>query len=207
MKIKGSEIFGVTRAIENRGKAVSATRLLARKPDEKYIEEWSDILAHEKKEGIIAEEISVIVFRLYKEWLALSTIYFTEVAEKKVVHSLPHRSGAIVLGLVNLRGLLRPAVSIHNLLQIESENNGQKKTKPQMYPGMLAIEKDNEQWIFPVDEIYGIHQCNIHELENVPVTISKSTANYLKGVINLDDKRIGYLDDELLFYSLKRSIV
>lgn len=207
MKVKDNEILGATRGIKTEGKALSANRLLTRKPDDKYIEEWTDILAREKDEIQVSDEKSVIVFRLYNEWLALSTILFTEVAEKKVVHRIPHRSGSIILGLVNLRGLLRPAVSIHNLLQIEPLLEADKQKASQVYYGMLAIEKDGEQWIFPVDEIYGIHQCNLSQLENVPVTVSKSTANYLKGVINFDDKRIGYLDDELLFYSLKRSIV
>ena len=43
------------------------------------------------------------------------------------------------------------------------------------------------------------------EIENVPVTVTKSSANYLKGIVHWKGKSVAYLDEELLFYSLKRS--
>jgi hypothetical protein len=41
---------------------------------------------------------------------------------------------------------------------------------------------------------------------NVPVTVSKSTANYMKGVITWRDFQVNLLDEGLLLYSLKRSL-
>jgi len=43
-------------------------------------------------------------------------------------------------------------------------------------------------------------------MENVPVNVSKSAGNYLKGVFTWKGKKIGFLDEDLLCYSLKTSL-
>src|SRR5271154_1080040 len=79
-----------------------AKKLLERRPENSYINEWTNLLMKEKDVAPQLTEGSVVVFRLHKEWLALSTLFFTEVAEKKVIHRIPHRNSPILLGVVNL---------------------------------------------------------------------------------------------------------
>ncbi len=71
---------------------------------------------------------------------------------------------------------------------------------------MVAIIREEELWVFPVDEIDGIYNWNLQNIENVPANISKSKANYIRGMMKMDSKSIGLLDEELIFASLKRSL-
>lgn len=188
----------------NKYDLVAANKLLDRIPDKEYIEEWTTLIQKEKLTEEIINEHSVVVFRLNEEWLAISTLIFAEVATRRKFHHLPHRSSRILLGIVNLRGQLKLCISLSNLLEIANTNDRKENEK---YNRMMAIKKDDMQWIFPVDEVYGIFRCNFSHLQNVPVTITKSNANYLKGVFAWEGKSVGYLDEDLLFSHLQRSVL
>ena len=60
---------------------------------------------------------SVVVFRLASEWFALPTLVLDEVSEQRMIHSLPHRRNAAVLGLVNVRGELLICASLVKMLE------------------------------------------------------------------------------------------
>ena len=62
---------------------------------------------------------SIVIFRIGPEWLALPTRVFQEIAERRTVHSLPHRQHGVVLGLINIRGELLICVSLGQLLGLE----------------------------------------------------------------------------------------
>lgn len=179
--------------------------LLNRKPAEEYLNQWANVLKKQQRTESLSTECSVVLFSLGKEWLALPAQYFKEVTQLKSIHVIPHRSNKFLLGAINLEGELRLAISLHALLGIDT--NGQIDQGPYSYKRMIAIEKEGEVWVFPVDDITGIYRCNLAELENVPVTLTKSTANYLKGVVRTGNKNVGLLDSDLLFYGLKRGIL
>jgi chemotaxis-related protein WspD len=187
----------------------SANRLLERRPDEDYIDELTRLIVKEKESMEMTAEMSLLIFRLYREWLAISTHVLHEVAQSRIIHKIPHRSGHVLMGLVNLRGQLRLSIALHNLLQIETATPEQiipiQIGRKSSYQRMLSVQQGEDQWIFPVDEVFGIYHCTTKQILNVPVTVAKSTANYLKGVINWENRNIGYLDEELIFHSLKRS--
>lgn len=185
-------------------KLTSARLLLERAPEDDYIDEWTHLLAFEKEKDKEEEETSVVIFRLAREWLALRTVFFMEITPERNIHRIPHRSDQILLGMVNLRGRLTLCVDMRRLLEIEADNSN-RETKE--YGRMAAIQKDQDLWIFPVDEVHGIFHCNFNRLENVPVTVAKSKANYIKGVISWYGHGVGLLDEELLFFSLKRSVL
>lgn len=183
---------------------ISAKMLLDRKSEESYIAEWTALLQQPATLEGKADEQSVVVFRLAGEWLALSTAIFAEVAHTRTVHRIPHRSGFLLLGLLNLRGQLRLCVSLHKLLELEEA--GHVGGRRRQYARLISIRKGEEQWTFPVDEVTGVIRFKNSQIQNVPVTVAKSTANYLHGVMQWEDKNVGLLDEELLFQSLRRSL-
>jgi chemotaxis-related protein WspD len=191
--------------VKKNEKETAAHKLLERVANEEYLAECASLLQKEKHAEEIITEHSVVIFRLGSEWLALSTLIFAEVTDKKSIHRIPHKSDGLLLGVVNLRGQLQLCISLPNILQII---NGKKivEEKKEGRMKMIAIKKGNDRWIFPVDEVYGINRFNISELKNVPVTVTKSSANFLKAIIPWEDKNVGYIDEELLFMSLNRSI-
>jgi chemotaxis-related protein WspD len=183
-----------------------AVTLFRRPPEESYIQELTEALGKQVPTEEVSNKLSVLVFRLGHEWMAIPTIFFKEVAHRRPVHRIPHRSEKILLGVVNLNGRLELYIALHELLQIEISGSQPLSRIPYQLDRMIAISKEGELWVFPVNEIDGIYHWNLSEMENVPITISKSTINYVKGIMNMEHKRVGLIDEELLFSSLKRSI-
>lgn len=185
--------------------AISADKLLARAPEESYIEEWTALLAKEHEPERDANEVAAVVFRLGTEWFAFPALWLYEVIEKKVIHRIPHKKNPAIKGLVNLKGVLRICISLHHILEIQEVN--EKKTEANsLYQRMICIQNEAGQWVFPVEEVYGIYHFDISLIENVPVTVTKSQVNYLRGVFPWNEHSVGYLDQELLFPSILRSV-
>ena len=68
--------------------------LLERSGSAEYLGEWTRIIARPER----AQEtdiVSVVLFRMGNEWLALSTSVFSEVIEDRTIHSMPHRSSRV----------------------------------------------------------------------------------------------------------------
>ena len=178
----------------------SAKLLLQRAPADGYLTEWTELLKREKSSARTLPESSVVIFRLFEEWLAINTSFFVEVASLRKIHRIPHSDHSVVLGLVNLRGQLKLTIALHHLLQVNTASKGDEKG----HKRLIALRKDEDQWIFPVNEVYGIHHFDANQLQNVPITVAKSSSNYLKGMIPWNDRSVGLIDEELLFSSLGR---
>lgn len=185
-------------------KAASANKLLERKPDISYIGEWTELVKKEKETENLSEESSIVIFRISNEWFALATSVCAEVMKKKKIHTLPHKTNATLLGCVNFRGQLWLCASLRTILEVPAND---KEHTAGTFQRMLAIQKGQEQWIFAVEEVLGIYHLDSTELHNVPVTIQKSKANYIKGLFYWQNLSIAVLDEELLFYSLQRSLL
>src|SRR3989442_6591429 len=93
-------------------------QLLDRPLPADYRQEWAAHFAQERDLTPPAR-ISALLFRIAAEWLALPTQAFQEVAERRPIHSLPHRPQGLVLGLVNIRGELLICVAVNQLLGLE----------------------------------------------------------------------------------------
>ncbi len=179
--------------------------LLDRPLPEGYTTEWADILASEKEENLF-NMISVVIFRIEDEWLALPTQIFTEVIapDRLLRHGLPHRGNTVLMGLINVRGEIQLLVSLKELLNIEGDAGESMGRK--IYKRMMVIQHDGEKWVFPVNEIRGIHRVHPNIFENVPVTVAKAQSTFTKGIFKWEDKHVAFLDDDLLFFSLTRNV-
>jgi len=93
----------------------SGKKLFEREIPAEYREEWKDNLARAKEQHA-ADQVSVLVFRLRDEWLALKTIVFHEVSKARPVHSIPSRSNARFRGVVNMNGEMLLCVSLADIL-------------------------------------------------------------------------------------------
>lgn len=149
--------------------------------------------------------LSVVVFRLGQEWLALNTKFFKQVIHSKLIHRLPRRSNAVFLGLVNFNGRLQPCINLHALMEIECISRTDQAAK--LYLGrMIILEEAKEYWVFPVDEVDRIYQWNLAHLKNMPANFSACRSHYSQGVYAMPDKNVTLIDDELLFFSLNRIV-
>ena len=180
-----------------------ALRLLDRDSPEDYVREWTERIAQEKQ-TVETGTVSVAIFRIGVEWLALPTGIFQEVAEQCPVHTLPHRTGSAVAGLVNVRGELLVCVSLGKVLGLADESGA--NTKARIFKRLLVANRDGNRLAFPVDEVFGLHRYHPRELNPAPATLAQGKVSYTIGMLPWRDKTVGCLDDELLFYTLHKSL-
>ena len=178
-------------------------QLLDRPLPPEYRRAWTEHFAQEKKLAGPAKQ-SALLFRLQAEWLALPTPAFQEVAERRPVHSLPHRQQGLVLGLVNIRGELLICASLGRLLGLE---HPPAATTPRAaYDRLLVAKWDAQRFVFPADEVRGILRYHAAELQAPPATLVKSRLSHTQAILHWHNRAVGLLDADLLFSSLNRSL-
>jgi len=170
-----------------------------------YSNDWTTHFAQERQTEA-ADTSSVLIFRIGTEWLALPTVFFVEITEVRAIHSLPHRRGGNVRGLVSVRGELLICVSISHLLGLEDIDEAKKEKHRTTQPRLLVVSHEANRLAFSVDEVEGICRFRNVELLEVPATLAKATAKYTKSVLPWRKGSVGLLDEALLFYALNRSL-
>jgi len=177
--------------------------LLDRPLPEGYRRERSEHFAL-LKERPATRPASALVFRVHKEWLALPADTILEVAERRAIHTLPHRRQGIVAGLVNIRGELLICISLGRLLGMDKSEPRPKD--PHHFDRLLVARWNNHRLVFPVEEVHGVHKFAPRDLTEPPHTVGKSNLRYTRGVFTWKDHSVGFLDAELLFSTLSRSL-
>jgi chemotaxis-related protein WspD len=170
-----------------------------------YADEWTSHFAQPKPAEDIATR-SVVIFRIGAEWLALPTAVVIEVANLLPVHSLPHRQSGAVLGLANVRGELLICVSLGQVVGVEPSAAASRERRRTVYQRLLVIRRDDVRVVCPVDEVHGVHHVRPGELKDVPTTVAQAGVTYSTALLSWRERSVGILDDQLVFYSLKRSL-
>ena len=185
--------------------SAAAVKMLDTELPSQYLDEWTAHFA-QPKAITEADTHSVVIFRMHAEWFALPTAIFLEVCDLRPVHSLPHRRSRVVLGLVNVRGELVICVSLAELLGLERVPESKKSKSPATHERLLVVNRERSRYVFPVQEVHGILRFHQHDAREAPATLARATATYTRGVLTWQDKSVGWLDDQLLFHSLNRSL-
>lgn len=181
--------------------------LLDRPSPEDYARQWTGELAEIDIEEFETKDlISILIFRIADQWLALPTSFVQRVTGRLPIRRLPHRSGRTMLGLVNVQGALRLCASVHALFSLETPNGssaGERVDKQRM----IVVEKNKQGWVFPVDEIVGLSHYHPAEIENTPVAARKTAEPVItKGTIPLEQQVIGLIDEDELLLAFRRSL-
>jgi chemotaxis-related protein WspD len=152
------------------------------------------------------ETRSVVIFRVASEWLALPTAVVIEVSNLLPIHSLPHRPSGVVLGLASVRGELLVCVSLRQIVGAEPLAAASVERNDSAYKRLLVLRREAVRVVCPVDEVHGIHRFHPRELKDLPTTVAKATVTYSTAILAWRGHSVGTLDDQLLFYTLKRSL-
>lgn len=200
--------------------------LLDRAPPPEYRREWTEHFAREKKLAAPRKR-SVVVFCIGEEWLALPTPVFQEVAERRPIHSLPHRRHGVVLGLANIRGELLICVSLGRLLGLPTLEIGPQSGNlplthsptlppalgaqlalraPHTLDRLLVIHLNGHRFAFPVNEVKGVHRFEPHYLQSPPTTVAQANPTFTQGLFRWQDRSVGLLEAEVLFAALNRNL-
>ena len=151
------------------------------------------------------ETQSVVIFRIGPEWFALPTSVIAEVAEHRVIHSVPHRRAGVVLGVVNVRGELLVCASPGRLLGLQTAEQPPGLTR-KASGRLLVLRREGVRVVLPADEVSGVQRFHAKELKDVPTTVSKAATAHSRAVVSWSGRVVGLLDEDLLFRTLQRSV-
>jgi chemotaxis-related protein WspD len=143
------------------------------------------------------EAVSVLIFRLGEEWLAFRTEAVVEVTLPSPVHRIPHRSNAVLLGIVNLQGQVQLCVSLHGLLGATASPAPSRR---------LVVLRDAEKaeiWAFAADAVLGARRVPRTEWRAVPSTLINPAVGFSEAVLSWDNRTIGLLDQQRVFTALR----
>jgi chemotaxis-related protein WspD len=185
--------------------AAVAADLLGSIPSGRYLAEWTEHVALPKRVDARTTQ-SAFIFRVAAEWLALPVTVVKEVADLKSVHSVPHRSGGVVLGLASIRGELMVSASLALILGLDPPSAAKGPASRTIYPRLLVIRRDDVRAACPVDEVHGVHRFPEATLAEVPATLARATAHYSKSLLPWNQHSVAVLDETLLFSALKRGL-
>jgi chemotaxis-related protein WspD len=178
--------------------ASAAAQLLNVEVPGGYTQEWTQHIAADKP-APPAETLSVVIFRVAAEWLALPSAIFKEIAGDRLIHSLPHRRNGALLGVVNIRGELLVCTSLQHILGVDAVTAAGNVRR------MLVIQQNNDRTVCPVDEVHGIERFQLQDLKQVPATLAAAAVTYTNAVLSWRRRSVGLLDADLLFHALNRS--
>lgn len=170
-----------------------------------HLARWSSHVA-QVKPVVEIDRQAVVVFRIGDEWLALPSLLFKEIATRGVIHSVPHRRNGVVLGLTNIRGELLACVSLREVLSLPAAKAGKRDQHQTAAGRFMVIQREGNRVVCPVDEMHGILRFHRRQQLPVPATLAKATATYTLALLPWQEKTVGLLDDQLLFYTLDRSL-
>jgi chemotaxis-related protein WspD len=170
-----------------------------------YTHTWTDHVAQPTTTDE-ADTHSVMIFRVGAEWLAVSTHLCAEVVSSRTVHSLPHRRSGAVLGVANIRGVLRVCVSLAAILHVTAA--GATDQPPQGSPSqrLLVLSWPDGTVAVPVDEVHGVHRFRDQDSQEVPALLARAQSAYTKAVLCWSERSVGVLDEHLLGHTITRSL-
>lgn len=183
----------------------AAAQLLDREVDAAYLAQSAQEI-RSVRQTVARDTDSAVVFRIGVEWLALPSGLVHEVGVLRPIHSLPHRRSATVLGIANVRGALLICISLHALLGIDKAPAADKASRTLVHERLLVVGHEGERIVLPVDEVFGVHRFHAEQLSEAPATVAKSTATYTRATLAWREKTVGLLDEQLLFYSINKSL-
>ena len=167
-------------------------------PDD-HLANWTAHVARPKP-AVEPTPLALVVFRIGDEWLALPSALFQEITNPSMIHSMPHRRNGMVQGLVNVRGELLACVSLRAVLHLPEPQ------APAVGGRFMVMQREGHRLVCPVDALHGMARFSEHQRLPVPATLAKAAATYTLALLPWQHKTLGLLDDQLLFYTINRSL-
>ncbi len=187
--------------------SIIARTLLDRPIPEEFINEWTGTTAN-KKEIEDFNRLSLLMFRVKSEWLAMKTSFFKEMTDVTDIHSIPMKTNNIFKGLTNINGELLLVFSLSDLFSLGDDNIDENKniSKKIIKRMVVIVNSKNERFAFISDEIFGVIHIIPEIINDTPSTISKAPMAYTTGIFKHNNFHVGLLDDEKLFSAFSRSL-
>ena len=146
--------------------------------------------------------VSVLVFQLGAESLALPVAAFDEVTEPRKPHSLPMRRSGALLGVVNVRGELLACVSLAVLLGVDAPD-----TSEGLGARLLVLNQARRRHVAcPVHAVHGVWSYEPKDLAAPPSNLNPAAVRHTNALLTREDRTVGLLDHEALLQAVERSL-
>jgi len=150
------------------------------------------------------DAVSVVVFRIKREWFALRTGLFYQVADRELLHTIPGKTDRRFRGMVNVGGDLHLCFSLADILEIAEPAGGIPAEENRAR--LIVAGDEGNRFAFPVDEIMGVQSIFAAELETVLATPAGYGARLCSRILSIEGKRVGLLDGDKLLNALAGSL-
>jgi chemotaxis-related protein WspD len=185
--------------------AAAARSLLERLAPQDYQHDWTVHFA-QPVPSLDAEMSSVVIFRIGSEWFALPTKSCLEVITARPIHSLPHRSDGVLLGVANVRGELVVCVSLSVLLGVATPGAGDAVGTVSSSKRLLVVGWLEGPIAFLAEEVLSVYRHRVEDAKQPPATVAQARVRFTKAVLSWNGRSVGILDDELLRRAINRRI-
>ena len=176
--------------------------LLERPAPDGYLEEWEAALARDK-DAAAAGFLSLFVFRIGGEWLALPMSTIEQVSEARAIRTIPHTGNSVLLGMVNIGGELQVAVALGELLGID-RTDSVTATDRLIYARLAVVQSGGTRWVIRADEVFGALRFDSAQLAAAPDTIARDRKAFTRGIATSPHGTVAVLDETHLFDALQR---
>lgn len=149
----------------------------------------ADSLAQEAVEEIVADFMSVLLFRLSDEWYAVSVEDVREIYQEYQITPIPCVP-EFVLGVVNIRGEIISVTDIARIMRI-----GSLATEIGIAPA-IVLQGESSTTAIVVDEIGDIVDVPKDGVEPPLSTIDRTQAEFISGSLYVDGRLIGLINKE-----------
>jgi chemotaxis-related protein WspD len=95
---------------------------------------------------------------------------------------------------------------LRQILRLDETAESKKEKSRVANARMLFIQHEGLRVVCPVDEVFGVQRFHARELMPIPTTLAKATTTYTKAVLPWRRETVGLLDENLLFYTVNRSL-
>lgn len=121
-----------------------------------------------------------IIFRLGSEFFATETEKIQNISDMMQITKVPTAPNHI-MGLINLRGSIKPLVNISMLLDVEEDN---------VDSNIIILKFQDEEIGIKVDEVIEVVEIEQSKVQNV----ASDGKEYIKGVIEFNNNLLTIID-------------
>lgn len=130
------------------------------------------------KESIENNTEKFVTIKICNQLFCLSAMTVKDVLLAQSITYVPLVSKE-VMGLLNLRGRIVTVIDLRVKMGMEpSENRLNHKS--------LVVEHDDNLYSFVVDEVTGVHDISLNEIEHNPENLSEGWKKYCSGIYKLE---------------------
>ncbi len=139
-------------------------------------------------DAAVKNDIKVIVFQLKDEEYAIEVDHIQSIERMMPVTRIP-RTYPFVTGVMNLRGVITPIINLRKRFGIEHKPFDEETR-------ILVISKEDIEIGFIVDSANDVIDIPVEKIEPTPEVVGGVEAEYLRGVVKLDQRLFTLLDIE-----------